>query len=201
MRTATTIISFIFIILLFSHCTQTPNNNTTAITETPKTNFGGFESQEKWGQHLVIIAGCNDCHTPKIITPLGLSLDSSKLLSGHPTALPHPDVNRKEIEKKGLTVTSVLTSWVGPWGVTYAANLTSDPTGIGNWEESNFIIAMREGKYKGIAAARSLMPPMPWQMYKNMTDDELKAIFSFLLTTKPIRNLVPEIEPPVLTKQ
>lgn len=192
---------FIFITLLFSHCTQNPNKNKSAITETAKTDFGEFESQEKWGQHLVTIAGCHDCHTPKIITPNGLELDSSLLLSGHPTGMAYPDANREEIEKKGLSVTHVLTSWIGPWGVSYAANLTSDPTGIGYWKEENFITAMREGKFNGVATARTLLPPMPWQMYKNMTDDELKAIFAFLLTTKPIQNVVPQPLPPVLVKQ
>ena len=192
---------FIFFTLLFSHCTQNPTNNKTAITETSKTEFGGFQSQEKWGQHLITIAGCNDCHTPKIITPNGLELDSSLLLSGHPAGIAYPDANREEIETKGLSVTHVLTSWIGPWGVSYAANLTSDPTGIGYWKEENFITAMREGKFNGVATARTLLPPMPWQMYKNMTDDELKAIFAFLLTTKPIQNVVPQPLPPVLVKQ
>ena len=113
----------------------------------------------------------------------------------------YPDANREEIETKGLSVTHVLTSWIGPWGVSYAANLTSDPTGIGYWKEENFITAMREGKFNGVATARTLLPPMPWQMYKNMTDDEHKAIFAFLLTTKPIQTVVPQPLPPDLVKQ
>jgi hypothetical protein len=39
---------------------------------------------------------------------------------------------------------------------------------------------------------------MPWQMYRNMTDDELKAVFAYLKSTKPIKNVVPEPTPPVL---
>jgi len=167
--------------------------------ETFKSEVGGFESREKWGQHLVTIAGCNDCHTPKKMTPHGPEIDSSLLLSGHPALMPPPDVDRSEMEKKGLAVTNTLTSWVGPWGISYASNLTSDATGIGNWEESNFILALREGKYKGVSSGRSLLPPMPWQMYRNMTDDELKAVFAFLKSTKPVRNQVPEIQPPVLS--
>jgi hypothetical protein len=133
------------------------------------------------------------------MTPHGPDLDSALLLSGHPAQMPPPDVNRKEMEMKGLSVTSTLTSWVGPWGISYAGNLTSDPTGIGNWTESSFIIALRQGKYKGIESGRSLLPPMPWAMYQHMTDDELKAIFAFLKSTKPINNVVPQAQPPVLS--
>ena len=188
-------------ILLFSQCTQKPSEKQIAVTESSKPSFDGFESQVAWGEHLVTIGGCNDCHTPKKMTPQGPELDYSLLLSGHPSQIPPPDVNRKEMEKKGLIVTSTLTAWVGPWGVSYAANLTSDATGIGNWEESSFIRAIREGKYKGIASARTLLPPMPWPMYKNMTDGELKAIFAYLKSTKPIKNIVPEPQPPASLPQ
>ena len=183
-------------VLVFSHCTQKPSENKPASTESLKADFGGYDSQVKWGEHLVAIVGCNDCHTPKKMTPQGPDLDNSLMLSGHPAQMPAPEVNRKEMEMKGLIVTSTLTAWVGPWGISYAANLTSDATGIGNWEESSFIRALREGKYKGIASARSLLPPMPWLMYKNMTDDELKAIFAYLKSTKPISNVVPLAQPP-----
>jgi hypothetical protein len=50
----------------------------------------------------------------------------------------------------------------------------------------------------GLADARNLLPPMPWQAYARMTDDELKAIFSYLKSTKPIHNVVPQPQPPVL---
>ncbi len=101
------------------------------------------------------------------------------------------------MRSKGLAVTGDLTVWVGPWGISYSANLTPDAAGIGNWSENNFIISIREGKYKGIPTARILLPPMPWPVYSKMTDDELKAIFSYLKSIKPINNLVPQIAPPV----
>jgi hypothetical protein len=81
------------------------------------------------------------------------------------------------------------------------ANLTPDATGIGNWKEEQFIYALRNGKMKGLAGSRPMLPPMPWQMYRNMTDDELKAIFAYLKTTKPIRNIVPQPTPPVSAKK
>src|SRR5437867_2508785 len=78
---------------------------------------GGYESQLKWGEHLVMSMACGDCHTPKKMGPMGPADDSSLLLSGHPAKMPPPDVNRKEMESKGLAVTGDLTAWVGPWGV------------------------------------------------------------------------------------
>ena len=135
------------------------------------------------------------------MTPHGPDLDSSLFLSGHPAQLPDIDVNRQEMESKGLAVTGDLTSWVGPWGISYTANLTSDSTGIGAWQESQFIYAIREGKLKGLPNTRPLLPPMPWNMYRNMSDDELKAIFAFLKSTKPISNVVPPPKPPVLAQK
>jgi hypothetical protein len=85
-----------------------------------------------------------------------------------------------------------LTSVVGPWGVSFSANITSDGTGIGNWTESNFITAIRTGKIKGNASGRSILPPMPWFNYKNMTDEDLKSILAYLKTTVPVKNLVPQ---------
>ena len=69
-------------------------------------------------------------------------------------------------------------------GISYTANLTSDATGIGNWKEQQFMYAIREGKFKGLAGSRTLLPPMPWEMYRHMTDGELKAIFAYLKTTR-----------------
>jgi hypothetical protein len=167
-----------------------------ASNEQSDKNYGGFASQEKWGEHLVTVSACHDCHSPKVMSPQGMDLDSSRLLSGFPAGSPEFEVNRADMEKKGLTVTGDLTSWVGPWGVSYTANLTSDSTGIGAWKESQFIYAIREGKFKGLPNSRPLLPPMPWVMYKHMTDDELKAIFAYLKTTKPISNVVPPPKPP-----
>jgi len=188
----------IFGIFMFSQCTQKHDENQTGQSISQKSDFGGYESQVKWGEHLVTIAGCNDCHTPKKMTAHGPDLDSALLLSGHQSQMPVPDVSREEMESKGLVVTNDLTSWVGPWGISFSANLTSDPTGIGNWEESNFIRALKEGKYKGQETGRTLLPPMPWTMYKYMSDDEMKAIFAYLKSTKPISNVVPQAEPPAV---
>jgi hypothetical protein len=160
-------------------------------------NYGGYESAEQWGQHIVTVSGCHDCHSPKKMTAMGPQIDSTMMLSGHPAQMPDFNVNRKETEAKGLVTTQDLTAWAGPWGVSYTANLTSDSTGIGTWTEGQFMYAIRNGKYKGLENSRPLLPPMPWDMYRNFSDDELKAIFAYLKSTKPIRNVVPPPKPPV----
>lgn len=80
---------------------------------------------------------------------------------------------------------------VGPWGISYASNLTPSEAGIGSWTVENFRLAMREGKAKGMVEGRQMLPPMPWQGYKELTDDELEAIFSYLMSLKAIDNVVP----------
>jgi mono/diheme cytochrome c family protein len=162
-----------------------------------KASFGEFESQIEYGEHLVLIAGCHDCHTPKKMGPHGPELDMALMLSGHPAQMPAPDVNRKELESKGIAATSTLTAWVGPWGISYAANLTPDESGIGSWDEENFFRALREGKFKGLPDGRTLLPPMPWEMFRNMTDHEIKAIFAYLKSITPIQNIVPAPQPPL----
>jgi len=180
--------------VLFS-CNQQSTPKETASTAP---QFGGFPSNIEWGEHLVLIGGCHDCHSPKIMTPQGPILDSSRLLSGHPSNMPDIDVNRKEAQSKGLFISNDLTSWVGPWGISYTANLTSDSTGTGAWSEDQFIYAIRNGKLKGLPNGRPLLPPMPWQFIRNMTDDELKAVFAYLQSTKPIKNVVPPPKPPAM---
>lgn len=88
-----------------------------------------------------------------------------------------------------------LTNGAGPWGMSFAANLTSDETGIGNWSQAQFINSIRKGKFKGMDNGRDLLPPMPWYIYKNMTDEDLKSIYYFLKTTKPVENVVPAPKP------
>lgn len=188
----TTIPFLIVVIMVFAKCSGTVS----ADSKPEAFANGGFESQVKWGEHLVAIAGCTDCHTPKKMTDHGPVPDDALFLSGHPVANPSIDVNRKEMQQKGLVVTQDLTEWVGPWGVSYSANLTPDETGTGNWKEEQFIRALKEGKYKGLEGGRTLLPPMPWEQFKNFSDDEVKAIFAFIKTIKPISNLVPAVLPP-----
>ena len=163
-------------------------------------DYGDFENEIAWGEHLVTILDCNVCQTPKKMTEKGPAWDTDLLLSGRPAERPEMDINRKEIESKGLSVTGDLTEWAGPWGVSYAGNLTPHETGIGTWSEEQFFLAMREGKYKGLAESRTLLPPMPWQSFSHMTDAEIKAVFAYLKSVKPVENVVPAALPPVGSK-
>lgn len=144
----------------------------------------------KRGAYLVNTSACHDCHSPKVMTPNGPEPDPERLLSGHPSDMALPEVNKDAI-KEWVLFNQHLTSAVGPWGVSFAANITSDETGIGNWTEEQFLTAIRKGKYKGLEGGRPLLPPMPWQVYRNMNDDDLKAIFAYLKSTKPVQNIVP----------
>lgn len=150
--------------------------------------------QVQRGQYLTTIAGCHDCHTPLAMGPQGPAPDMTKMLSGHPEGMQLPPAPAAV----GPWITSFVatnTAMAGPWGVSYAANLTSDKeTGIGNWTEKQFIQAMRTGKHMG--AGRPILPPMPWQNVAQMTDEDIKAVFAFLKSTPPIKNKVPEPQPP-----
>ena len=147
----------------------------------------------KRGKYLTTIGACNDCHSPKAKNGHGLALDTSRLLSGHPQNEPIPAIPQQD---GWVLFGSGLTAFVGPWGVSYAANLTPHDTGTGNWSFDQFKTAIRHGKYKGMEGSRDLLPPMPWEMYRHMTDDDLLAIFTYLRSIKPVDNLVPAPIPP-----
>jgi hypothetical protein len=153
------------------------------------------EDPVKRGEHLVNAIGCHDCHTPKKFSEKGMELNMDRLLSGHPAseALGNYDA---ETAKSYILFTMGLTASIGPWGTSFAANLTPDDTGIGAWSESQFLNAIKNGKYKGLEGSRPLSPPMPWESYRNLPDDDLKAIFTYLKTLKPVENLVPTYIPP-----
>lgn len=85
---------------------------------------------------------------------------------------------------------------VGPWGDVTSANLTPDPSGISYYTEDTFITAMRTG-YVG---ARELKSIMPFGEFQYLTDDDLKAIFAYLKTLKPVRHRVDNSLPPTLCK-
>lgn len=194
--TSTSFLFAIVVSLSLSNCSTEIEKKTEPIAEVRNEMYGEYATAELYGEHLVTICGCNDCHTPKRMTEHGPEPDSSLWLSGHPAAMPAPAVDRVDMAKRGLAVTDMLTAWVGPWGTTYTPNITSDETGIGAWSEQQFITCIREGKLKGLS--RPLLPPMPWQFYKLMTDAELKAIFAYLKSTKPVKNIAPGYEPPTV---
>ncbi|HEY9467820.1 MAG TPA: c-type cytochrome [Vicinamibacterales bacterium] len=133
------------------------------------------------GKYLVRITGCHDCHSPKV---QGMTPNLDLALSGRPASTQLPTETKTEVH-----ASPDLTAWTGPWGFSVASNLTPEPTtGIGTrYTEASFIATMRTGKKPN---GTPIMPPMPSDVYQNMTDDDLKAIFSYLRTLKPIKNPV-----------
>ncbi|HBL74178.1 MAG: hypothetical protein A2W90_17650 [Bacteroidetes bacterium GWF2_42_66] len=143
------------------------------------------------GAYLVNAIGCADCHSPKIMTAMGPSVDPNTSFGGHIEGDLSGKVSKDALANWVLFNMS-LTAAVGPWGISYAANISSDESGIGNWTEEQFFRAMREGQYKGLVNSRKLLPPMPWENYKQISDEDMRAIFAYLKSTKPVRNIVPQ---------
>src|SRR5690349_5751229 len=123
--------------------------------------------QLKWGEYLVTIASCTECHTPQTRgnVPPGMQYSG------------------------GFTL-------VGPWGSVASANITPDATGIGYYDEALFIQTMRTGYVK----ARKLNSIMPFGEFQGMTDDDLKAMFAYLRTLKPVKHRVDNSLPPTYCK-
>lgn len=143
------------------------------------------------GEYLVTIGGCGDCHTPKIMTEKGPVPDTARLLSGHRGNSKLNQVSTDAFAKGWVLFNGENTSLATPGFVSFSANITSDATGIGTWTYEQFKTAMTKGKWKGMENSRDLLPPMPWQNYVNMKDEDLRAIFTYLMSTKPVSNVVP----------
>ena len=162
---------------------------------------GNQANLAKRGKYLVDLGGCNLCHTPKLMTSFGMELDQSRLLSGHPADGRVSEYTAEAVNEDGWVTKSNfhLTQWSGPWGTSFAANLTPDEnTGIGAWDEEVFIETMRTGRHLG--SDRRIQLPMPWDNFAKLTDDDLKAIFTYLKSLKPIENSVPAPIPPEETE-
>ncbi len=146
------------------------------------------------GEYLVNFGGCHHCHTPWTMGPNGPAPDMTRALSGHPAneVLPAPP------KTNGPWIgSSAGTAFAGPWGVSYARNLTPDQiSGMGIWTEEMFIKSMRTGRHMGVS--RPILPPMPWDSLNHLTDEDLQSIFAYLRTVKPIRNEVPD---PIIASQ
>jgi len=84
----------------------------------------------------------------------------------------------------------------GPWGFVASANITPDPSGIPFYDEALFLEVMRTGSVK----ARKLSSIMPVMVYRNLNDDDLKAMFAFLRTVKPVKHRVDNSAPPTPCK-
>jgi mono/diheme cytochrome c family protein len=120
------------------------------------------------GTYLVKTSGvCKDCHTPGGMYG---APDASRQLAGSELG------------------------WTGPWGTSYASNLTPDPeTGIGSWSEEDIVKAIQKGvKPDGTP----VLPPMPWPNLAGLNFNDAHAIAAYLKTIPPVKHKVPAALPP-----
>jgi cytochrome c553 len=150
----------------------------------------------KKGGYLVTAMGCDDCHSPKKMGAQGPEIIADLRFSGFQSGNKTPKIDTTQVRNGWVLFTPDLTSAVGPWGQSFAANISSDSTGIGSWKEEQFFKAIREGKQKGLDGTRPLLPPMPWPNYAKLSDEDLRAIFAYLRSTTPVKNVVPAPRPP-----
>ncbi|MCE9627188.1 MAG: cytochrome c [Candidatus Eisenbacteria bacterium] len=119
------------------------------------------------GRYLATTMGCNDCHTPGMFYG---APDFARQLSGSELG------------------------WSGPWGVSFARNLTPHAqTGIGGWSEAQIVNALRTGVRPD---GSTLLPPMPWPNYALLTDADAYAIAAFLKSLPAVEHHVPAVVPP-----
>lgn len=124
-----------------------------------------------YGKYLVNAGHCTGCHSPHNDqgAPIaGMDFSGGDLLIGPWGSDP----------KKTITVASL--------------NLTPDVSGLSYFDETMFINVIRTGRVK----ARPLANIMPWAFFRNLSDDDLKAIFAYLQTLKPVKHRVDNTEPP-----
>jgi mono/diheme cytochrome c family protein len=126
-----------------------------------------LSTPEKRGAYLVHMAACADCHTAQ---EKGQPIPGMEFAGGF---LIH--------EPKGDVVSN---------------NITPSASGIGYYNDTTFIQALRQGK----VGARPLRASMPWYFFGKMTDDDLKSIFAYLKTLKPVKHQIDNFEPPVFCR-
>jgi hypothetical protein len=148
------------------------------------------------GAYIVKTRGCNDCHTPLKMGANGPEPDMERALTGHPESIVITEVPQIPAGPWMSVGSATNTAFAGPWGISFARNLTPDPeTGLGKWTEKQFMDTMRTGRHLGVG--RPVLPPMPWFMIGAATDGDIKDLFAYLQSLKPVKNRVPQpIDPP-----
>ena len=127
--------------------------------ETPPTPAAPAMAPAARGQYLVGITGCNDCHTPGALFGA-------------------PDFNR--------ALSGSELGWRGPWGVSYASNITPDSeTGVGTWTDAEIERALRSGVKKD---GSPVAPPMPWPDLARLTPEDMAAVIAYLRTLPPVKH-------------
>jgi len=198
-RTLQLTIVVLSVVATVAACSEAGSNQ----SETKKEDITEFRKKEKAeliarGKYLVTVSGCNDCHSPKIMTPMGPVPDTTRLMSGYPSEKGIPTLSEALAKDQSwVKMSHDVTAFAGPWGMTFGANLTPDATtGIGNWTEDVFVKTIRTGKHLGQEGGRPVMPPMPWYMVAKMTDEDLSSVYHYLMSLPAIKNPVPAPIPP-----
>ena len=156
----------------------------------------GKTAQIARGKYLVDIMGCHDCHTPTKMGPNGPEWDMTRALSGHPEELvmppapalpPGPWVAQHRATRSPRSHRR--------WAPCFTRNLTPDKeTGLGDWTVEEFIATMKTGRERG--KGRPVLPPMPVQNLRSLTDTDIRALFAYLQSIPAIKNRTPQpIEP------
>jgi hypothetical protein len=178
------VLAITFVYLSTSCSTKQENKDESYVAESK-------EDVVKKGQYLITIMGCNDCHSPKRMGENGPEIIPELMLSGYPADRPILKFDDPLIKEGFAMFYPDLTAAAGPWGVSFAGNLTPDETGTGNWTEAQFKKAITAGKFKGLENGRMLLPPMPWFNFVSLTDEDVHAMFMYLKSIKPVSNVVP----------
>jgi len=117
-----------------------------------------------YGEYLANLASCVWCHSQ--VDDNAVVIDEHRLGGGHPFPVPAPG-----------------------GGTVYSANLSPDPTGLGNWPKDVFIARFRgvDPTARVEVAPGGFNTPMPWIAFSGMTDEDLGAIYDWL-RTQPARS-------------
>jgi mono/diheme cytochrome c family protein len=88
-----------------------------------------------------------------------------------------------KVEEK-LWLTGETLGWRGPWGTTYAANLRLS------------LQPMSENGWIQYARSAKMRPPMPWFALRDMTEDDLRALYRYIKSRPVAGDRVPAYVPP-----
>jgi hypothetical protein len=184
----------------------------------PYSNFHDSLSDEDLASVIVYLRSLPPVHNPLPKTEISFPLNYIMRNFPEPLVAPIPERTFASPEKRGEYLVHLIGCqdchtpvgadhnfvpgmdfgggqvFEGPWGKVASANLTPDPAGISYYDQTLFIRTIRTG-YVG---SRPLNQLMPWLIFRNMTDDDLSAIFAYLKTLKPVRHRVDNSMPATL---
>ena len=160
------VLAAVAVALGLASCAKNTQQTTTTDSTTTTAALNPAQKLDR-GRYLSAIAGCNDCHTPG-------------------TFYGAPDMSRQ--------LSGSELGWTGPWGTSYAANITPDSaTGIGRYTEDDIVNALRKGVKKSGAP---ILPPMPWPDFAQLSDEDAYAVAAYIKSVPAVVHAVPANLPP-----